>query len=41
VPPTFLAIALGAYVAAAACAAAAVAAAITYVGWSRARASAA
>ena len=37
VPPTFLAVALGAYVTLAACAAAAVAAAVTYVAWSRAR----
>ena len=41
VPPTFLAVALGAYVALAACAAAAVAAAVTYVAWSRSRARAA
>jgi hypothetical protein len=38
VPPTFLAVALGAYVTLAACATAAVAAAVTYLGWSRARA---
>jgi hypothetical protein len=37
VPPEFLAIALGAYVAVATCAAAAVAAVVTYAGWHRVR----
>ncbi|HEV2011614.1 MAG TPA: hypothetical protein VGS17_11380 [Candidatus Limnocylindria bacterium] len=37
VPPEFLAIALGTYVAAATCGAAAVAAALTYTGWHRGR----
>jgi len=37
VPPEFLAIALGAYVAVATCAGAVVAAALTYAGWHRAR----
>jgi hypothetical protein len=37
VPPEFLAIALGVYVAVATCAAAVIAAALTYAGWHRAR----